>query len=134
MKTIVILPVILFAFLSANDDGEDIECCPKKIVGGKTYIHIGKADKSEAMQFKCSSPCVYTLEGDNSEKFCFKPGQLESKCVKDSTGMTDYSTTSPRPGGSTSPDSSTTPGGSTTSGGSGPPMTGGLYALPSISC
>ena len=114
MKTISIFPVILFAFLSANDDGENIECCPKKIVGGKTYNHIGKADKSEAMQFKCSNPCVYTLEGNNNEKFCFKPGQLESKCIKDSTGMPDYSSTTPGPEDST------------TSGGSRPPMTGGL--------
>ena len=122
MNTIVILPVILFAFLSANDDGEDVECCPKKIVGGKTYTHIGKADKSEAMQFECSNPCVYNLEGDDNEEFCFGPGQLESKCIKDSTGMPDYSSTTPGPEDST------------TSGGSGPPMTGGLYALPSVSC
>ena len=122
MKTPLILTVILFAVLSAKDADKGSECCPKKVVGGKTYIHIGKADKSEAMQFKCSNPCVYTMEGDDNEKFCFKPGQMESKCVKDSTGMPDYSSSSPRPWDST------------TSGGSRPPMTGGLYPLLSVSC
>ena len=50
MKTLFIFPLILFAFLSANDDGEDIECCPKKIVGGKTYIYDGKAEQKEVAQ------------------------------------------------------------------------------------
>ena len=80
MKALFILPVILFAVLCANDKDESNECCPKKIVGGKTYIYTGKADKLETMQHKCSNPCLYTMEGGDNMKFCFKPGQLESKC------------------------------------------------------
>ena len=120
MKTLFILTVILFAVLSAKDADKGSECCPKKIVGGKTYIHIGEADKSEAMQFKCFNPCVYIMEGDENEKFCFKPGQLESKCVSGSTGMPDYSSTSSGPGGLTPP---------TTTGGVGVSVSGGLYPL-----
>ena len=147
MKPFFILPVFLLAVLSAkDDDDEGRPCCPKKIVGGKTflyflnfffyfiflgktYMYTGKLDKMEAMQYKCSNPCLYTMEGDDEDKkFCFKPGKQESKCAVGSTGMPNYSRTSP--GGSRPPMTSAGPGGMS----SRPPMTtggsggsGGLY-------
>ena len=136
MKPSFILPVFLFAILSAAKDDDDMDrppCCPKKIVGGKTYMLAGKLDKMEAMQYKCSSPCLYTMAGDDEKKFCFKPGKQESKCAMNSTGMPNYSKTSPMPGFSTSPGGSRPPrptsggpGGQTTQGSGG---SGGLYAL-----
>ena len=108
---------------------------------GKTYMYTGKLDKSEAMQYKCSNPCLYTMEGDDDKKFCFKPGQQESKCAVGSTGMPNFSRTSPGPGGmSSSPGGSRPPMTTGGSGGSGGMTTGGsggsggLYALPRVSC
>ena len=125
MKPSFLLPVLLFAFLSAANDDDEMECCPKKIVGGKTYMLAGKLDKVKAMQYKCASPCLYTMAGDDEKKFCFKPGKQESKCAMNSTGMPNYST---MPGGSSRPPRPTSggPGGQTTQGGSG--GSGGLYA------
>ena len=113
MKPSFLLPVFLFAFLSAKEDDDKMPCCPKKIVGGKTYMLAGKLDKMEAMKYKCSSPCLYTMAGYDDKKFCFKPGTQESKCAMNSTGMPNFSRTTPMPGFST------------TSGGSRPPMTSG---------
>ena len=114
MKPSFLLPVLLFAFLSAANDDDEMECCPKKIVGGKTYILAGKLDKMKAMQYKCASPCLYTMDGDDKGKFCFKPGNQESKC---SSPMLGFSTT---PGFST-----LIQGFSTTPAGSSPPFTSG---------
>ena len=104
-------------------------------------MYTGKLDKSEAMQYKCSNPCLYTMEGDDDKKFCFKPGQQESKCAVGSTGMPNFSRTSPGPGGmSSSPGGSRPPMTTGGSGGSGGMTTGGsggsggLYALPRVSC
>ena len=80
MKPSFILPVFLFAFLSAANDDDEIDCCRWKIVGGKTYMLAGKLDKVKAAQYMCSSPCLYIMDGDDKEKFCFKPGKQESKC------------------------------------------------------
>ena len=88
MKPSFILPVLLFAFLSAANDDDEMECCAKKIVGGKTYMLASKLDKMEAVQYKCASPCLYTMDGDDEEKFCFKPGKQESKCAINSTHAT----------------------------------------------
>ena len=134
MKPSFILPVFLFAFLTAAKDDDDMDrppCCPKKIVGGKTYMLAGKLDKMEAMQYKCSSPCLYTMAGDDEKKFCFKPGKQESKCAMNSTGMPNYST---MPGGSSRPPRPTSggPGGQTTQGSGGSGGSGGLYAQLSV--
>ena len=99
-------------------------------------MYTGKLDKMEAMQYKCSNPCLYTMDGDDEDKkFCFKPGKQESKCAVGSTGMPNYSRTSP--GGSRPPMTSAGPGGMS----SRPPMTtggsggsGGLYTLLRVSC
>ena len=59
MKPSFILSVFLFALLSAANEDDDTDrppCCPKKIVGGKTYMLAGELDKMEAMQYQCSSP------------------------------------------------------------------------------
>ena len=87
MKTFLLFPVFIFTVLSNKDEGEGTPCCHKKIVDGKTYIHAGNAGKSEAMQYKCSNTCVYTLEGDDDKKFCFRPGQQESKCAMTTGGL-----------------------------------------------
>ena len=134
MKPSFILPVFLFAFLSAKEDDDKMPCCPKKIVGGKTYMLAGKLDKMEAMKYKCSSPCLYTMAGSDDKKFCFKPGSQESKCAMNSTGMPNFSRTSPMPGFSTTAGGSrppmTTGGAAQTTGGSG--GSGGLYAPPDV--
>ena len=60
----------------------------------------GKFTKEEAKEYYCSSPCLYTMEGDDEKKFCFKPGSQESKCaVRPDMGS------SMGPGYSTSPGS-----------------------------
>ena len=56
------------------------ECCPQKDVGGKLYTftdHISEEDKE---RLKCSSTCAYKQVDKQGEKFCFKPGGLESEC------------------------------------------------------
>ena len=141
MKLIFILPVFLFAILFAQDDAQlaGMCGCTKKIVGDKTYILSGLITNDEAKKCfvndefdesafdycKCPLPCTYTLEGDNDKKFCFKPGQKESKCLIGSNLIPNFSETSPGPGGITT---STESSGSlmTTWGAGG---SGGLYAL-----
>jgi len=60
----------------------------------------------------CSDNCAYTMEGDTTRRFCFRPGAFESKC--DSTGMPGNMTTG-MPGG----------GGMTNGGGMTTGMSGG---------
>merc|ERR1719412_1582356 len=111
MKSIILLPIVLFAYLYAQrPDGDN--CCPKEVVG----------------RYNCSSNCFYSLMEDASTKFCFKPGMFESKCAADggmtmttmsgggmsSQGGSDMPSTPPMPGAS-----SPMPGGGSTSGGSG---------------
>ena len=88
----------------------------------------GKFTKEEAKEYYCSSPCLYTMEGDDEKKFCFKPGSQESKCaVRPDMGSSmgpGYSTSPgsrpPRPSSSDRPDMTTgMPGPTGGSGGSG---------------
>merc|ERR1719189_1523003 len=125
MKPIILLPIVLFAYLYAQRP--DGDCCPKKVVGGKTYTFIGTGPDEVVRRYNCSSNCFYSLLEEPSTKFCFKPGMFESKCAADGNmtmstmsggGMSsqgsDIPGTSPMPGAS-----SPMPGGGSTSGGSG---------------
>merc|ERR1719189_586013 len=132
MKPIILLPIVLFAYLYAQRP--DGDCCPKKVVGGKTYTFIGTGPDEVVRRYNCSSNCFYSLLEDASTKFCFKPGMFESKCAADGNmTMSTMPGTSPMPGasspmpGASSPmpgASSPMPGGGSTSGGSGGTGTG----------
>ena len=61
----------------------DEKCCPFKDVGGKIYKFVDHVSDEEKDRFKCSDTCAYEYAGkETGEKFCFRPGQLESKCTK----------------------------------------------------
>ena len=57
------------------------ECCHNKLVDGKNYNLIGEASEKEMQDYGCNSPCVYNLEGDRQQQFCFRPGKMDSKCL-----------------------------------------------------
>ena len=98
MKSYFALLAFCFSslFSAENDDGRP--CCSKKIVGGKTYMHTGKLDEMEAMKYKCSSPCLYKMEGNDDIEFCFKPGRQESTCAMMGSSLPMSPTQGP-PGG-----------------------------------
>ena len=57
------------------------ECCTLKDVGGKLYTFSHHISEAERDRLKCSSTCAYKHEETAKEqKFCFKPGTLESEC------------------------------------------------------
>lgn len=64
------------------------ECCHNKLVGGRNYNLIGEATEKELQVYGCNSPCVYNLEGDRQQQFCFRPGTMESKCLTTSKSTT----------------------------------------------
>ena len=66
------------------------ECCPQKDVGGKLYTftdHISEEDKE---RLKCSSTCAYKHAENHEQKFCFKPGKLESECRNEGCYILKY--------------------------------------------
>jgi len=105
MRPLILVSVILFPFLYAQD-----WCCPRKNVGGKFYNLV--SSNVDGSMWGCSDNCAYTMEGDTTKRFCFRPGAFESKC--DSTGMPGNMTTG-MPGG----------GGMTNGGGMTTGMSGG---------
>merc|ERR1712098_292950 len=54
-------------------------CCSSKTVGPHSYTLV--ENETAPSQFGCSSSCVYKREGEENEKFCFKPGQLPVECT-----------------------------------------------------
>ena len=72
---------ICYHFLSIKFEGG--ECCPKKIVGGKTYNLVRNNDKDINPSLGCKNACSYALENDPNpgQKYCFAPGEKEVKCL-----------------------------------------------------
>jgi len=53
-----------------------------KDVGGKLYTFADHISEEDKKRLKCSSTCAYkyTDTDKQEQKFCFKPGNLESEC------------------------------------------------------
>jgi len=79
--SILLSILCLFTFSLKSED----ECCPLKDVGGKLYTFSDHISEDERDRLKCSNTCAYKrarAEREEEQKFCFKPGRLESECKK----------------------------------------------------
>jgi len=84
-KTIEMLFSIILSILclfTISLKSED-DCCQQKDVGGKLYTFSDRISEDEKERLKCSSTCAYKQEDNEEQKFCFKPGNLESECIGD---------------------------------------------------
>merc|ERR1712110_1233684 len=79
---------ILFLFTISLKSEDD--CCQQKDVGGKLYTFSDRISEDEKERLKCSSTCAYKQEDNEEQKFCFKPGNLESECIEDVNRPVSY--------------------------------------------
>ena len=74
------------------------ECCALKDVGGKLYTFSHHISKDERDRLKCSSTCAYKhAETAKEQKYCFKPGRIESECKKGNLIIFDCGGPGPTP-------------------------------------
>merc|ERR1719369_78272 len=54
-------------------------CCPRKVVGGRSYTFKHESDNAKA--HGCQDNCIYTEEGGSGQLTCFKKGLLPTTCI-----------------------------------------------------
>ena len=83
----LLILTLLFCFCRENEATEN--CCPLKVVGGKTYI-FSRENKKETEKSGCKDSCVYTSREDESaipSEICFKSGEHNAMCVEEAVHL-----------------------------------------------
>lgn len=83
------IPLSILCLFTISIKSDD-ECCQLKDVGGKLYTLSDRISEDEKERLKCSSTCAYKQEDNEEQKFCFKPGNLESECIEDVNRPVSY--------------------------------------------
>ena len=61
------------------------QCCQVKEVGGVKYMLVKEHNTKKSP--KCVDDCVYQKIGADEGYYCFQPGGLSSKCLKNEEGF-----------------------------------------------